>query len=564
MALRIVTPYNRPQIFSTQDRIDLAKRRVEPDLQSLEELLEEIRKGVGGKGGAKDRDVAAALKMIEDQPVKRSGKMKPTSKEKASVKRQHGFKRLRQRGEITEQKARRLRDVLFANYKATSRSGRSEVAAMLRDSVDPGKLAAIFQYKDGLAARAEINDLFMDDLVKAGLDPQRAREAAEEVSRDFREVFDKAKNSADFEDGLVGTGTMSSTTGKTPEKLRRSPSVDEAMMFTPDDPRGKSRFPNETADSGDNLTDEYLKADDYRTAAKNKPSEKMTQIGPLFTDPENPAASQFSRQSKAANFQVAITPTKGSAPGKRPDAPYDFTIVNSKKHPGHMEVRRVQQSKRKGKLIDGSFGLSPVQGKFFKEQLGLSDEKAANVTRVKNNKGGRAPLLISHEDFFIGKEGKRPFIQMMASLGAVTNYNNDAVTPEMLADPKFRERLRRNAASVNKFQALSSGRKAAAMAAPATIEEAKDAVGRAQGFSRAQPVNTNRQLAPLRRELNAIGTARATKGFREPSVASIRSPKFSRGIPVGRQFKATRGSVVRHPLARLAQVILQQGLKGGL
>ena len=150
---------------------------------------------------------------------------------------------------------------------------------MLRDSVDPGKLAAIFQYKDGLAARAEINDLFMDDLVKAGLDPQRAREAAEEVSRDFKEVFDKAKNAADFEDGLVGTGTMGSTTGKTPEKLRRSPSVDAALMSSPDSPIGKSRFPNETADSGDNLTDEYLKADDYRTAARNKPSEKMTQIG---------------------------------------------------------------------------------------------------------------------------------------------------------------------------------------------------------------------------------------------------------------------------------------------
>ena len=580
MAIRRVAPYNDHEfpLFSREVMRDSLRRgfiappskglfeaaRVlspeAPDLQILEELIERIRQS--GMGGAKQSDVAAALRMIEEQPINPKAK---TKKRKAAEKRQHGFKRLRQREDITEQKARRLRDRLFADYKATSRSGRAAAAAeLLKDSVDPGKLAAIFQYKDGLAATEEINNLFMDDLVKSGLDPQRAREAAEEVSRDFKEVFDKAKNAADFEEGIVGTGTMSGSTGKTPEKLRRSPSVDKALMFTPDDPRGKSRIPNEAADSVDNLTDEYIKAGDYKTAANYKPSEKMTEIGPVFTDPETPASSTFSRQSKAANFQVAITPTKGSSPGKKPNAPYDLTIVNSKKHPGYMEVRRVQQSKRKFKTVDGSFGLSPEQGEFFQKELGLTDDQVKKIVRGKNNPNFRAPLLIPHEDFFVGREGKKPLIQTFASGGNVTNYNGDAVTPEMLADPKVRERLQRNAANVTRIQGLSPGRKAAAIAGPATIEEVKDAIGRAQGFSRAQPVNTNRQLAALRRELNAIGTAKATRGFREPSVGSIRSPKFSRGMPRSRQFKATRGSVIRHPLARVVAALAQKGLKGGL
>ena len=525
----------------------------ETPLSQIEALTKEVTEASGRKSGASSRSIDQLLKTLEledPDPAKRQA-----------------YKRLRQKSELIEGKAKRLRDKLFAEYKSMEAKA---ISAAASGSQDPAELRKIFQFRNAQQAEGEMRQIFLDELSKSGVEPARARQIADELAEEYRETFSRREMASAFEEGRVGAR---------PDAPRRSPTTRAAdKRFTTDftGDQGLSRVPLATADSADNITDldrtERYISDKYTPSEFADLPESKRPKGPraplLFGggDPTKEEA-RFTRVTRAGNLEIDVNPNKG--------APYTLVAKQSRTNPGMVEVTRVVRKgnpdRSAGFLKDQVQGVKGKSG--LKKLLGLTDEQAERIAYAKN-KPGRPGIMIPIDEFYGGlKKGTlkgtpaAAFFARFAGAGkgggSVRNFLGDEVD---LSDPKVRERLRKSAEGIKKFNALPAAERARLLSDKPTslkqaIEEARKAAAKRAGFSRPQSTLTGN--SPLERNLRIMEENLAMAEKAKAAGARVgKGVKLKKRLYERRPGRKFRGNPILSLLMMAAQSA--GGLRGGL
>jgi hypothetical protein len=534
---------------------------VESPLKSIDDLLEQITERLGTASGPSVREIDELMGVLErDSP---------------DPKLRQGLKRVRQSQELTEGKARRLRDKFFADYKQKQAKAMSAIAA---GTNDPKDLMAIFEFKNAQEANEEMRNIFLDELTDAGMTPERSRQVADELAEEYKDIFTKDEMAQAFEEGKTGVGKDA------PRRmsLEKAALVESGQLSKE---RAAMRMPAGTAESKDNLTGDPDALRESKIARGDKPSKKAGPLRPLFEPRTRPEEARFYKAGAGTNIQVDVRPKDPKV------APYMVSAKQSSRFPGMMEITRTATDEKgvsfrkatQASTLNEAFedvitrggdvskGFKKDQVAHFGKIFGLTPDELKGIAGDKGRTGIK-PLLIPVEQFF-GPVTKGTGAGRVTGLGAfgalggerpgaVRNFLGDEITPEMLKDPKFLERKLKTAKGMQQFAALSPAKRAMALGGMATIDDVRQAIAKRQGFSRVQPTSNNRPaMRQLRASLQELERAKAAKSLPKKASLKVQSPKSYKKRP-GRKFRATKlpGG---NPLLNLAMRAVQE-LRGGL